>query len=138
MAPEGRTSMMLEIPCDVGDDVWTSDVASLRGRFAGELATLGFQIDDAIDAFVVRVEHGYPVDHVGYDDDRRALLGAVERFANVRTGGRQGLFRYVFMDAAMRMGIEAADQMLTGRRDGGAVDAIGRSSHLLETTAITA
>jgi hypothetical protein len=38
----------------------------------------------------------------------------------------------------MRMGIEAADQMLTGRRDGGAVDAIGRSSHLLETTAITA
>ncbi len=26
MAPPGRTSMMIEIPCDVGDDVWTADV----------------------------------------------------------------------------------------------------------------
>ena len=96
-------------------------------RFARELGALGFAIDDAIDAFVVRVEHGYPVYHLGYDDDRRALLTAVERFANVRTAGRQGLFRYVFMDAAMQMGTEAARQMASGERAAGRLDAIGRS-----------
>jgi protoporphyrinogen oxidase len=141
MAPKGRTSMMLEIPCDVGDDVWTADVATLKARFAKELGALGFSIDDAIDAFVVRVEHGYPVYHVGYDDDRRALLAVVSRFANVRTAGRQGLFRYVFMDAAMEMGIEAARQMASGEQAAGrleALDAIGRSKAVIETRAITA
>jgi protoporphyrinogen oxidase len=138
MAPAGRTSMMLEIPCDVGDEVWTADVATLRAHASRELAVLGFAIDDAIDAFTVRVEHGYPVYHLGYDADRRALLAAVERFANVRTAGRQGLFRYVFMDAAMQMGLEAARQMASGERAGGRLDAIGRAKGVLETSAITA
>ena len=138
MAPEGRTSMMLEIPCDVGDDVWTADVHALKARFARELGQLGFAIDDVIDAFVVRVEHGYPVYHLGYDDDRRALLDVVARVPNVRTAGRQGLFRYVFMDAAMQMGIEAARQMTSGERAAGRLDAIGRAKSVLETQAITA
>jgi protoporphyrinogen oxidase len=138
MAPAGRTSMMLEIPCNVGDEIWTADVGTLRERFSRELVELGFAIDDAIDAFVVRVEHGYPVYHLGYDDDRRALLAEVERFANVRTAGRQGLFRYVFMDAAMQMGIEAARQMASGERAAGRLDAIGRAKGVLETRAITA
>ena len=138
MAPAGRTSMMLEIPCDVGDDVWTADVHALRTRFARELAVLGFALDDVLDARVVRVEHGYPVYHLGYDADRRALLAEVERFANVRTAGRQGLFRYVFMDAAMQMGIEAARQMTSGERAGGRLDAIGRAKTVVETHAITA
>jgi protoporphyrinogen oxidase len=138
MAPAGRTSMMLEIPCDVGDDVWTADAPALRARFARELRHLGFSIDDALDAFVVRVEHGYPIYHLGYDDDRRALLSMVDRFANVRTAGRQGLFRYVFMDAAMQMGIEAARQMARGERGVARLDAIGRAKGVLETSAITA
>jgi len=138
MAPAGRTSMMLEIPCDVGDDVWTADVDALKDRFARELAELGFALDDVIGAGVVRVEHGYPVYHLGYDDDRRALLAQVERFANVRTAGRQGLFRYVFMDAAMQMGIEAARQMTSGERANGRLDAIGRAKTVVETHALTA
>ena len=138
MAPAGRTSLMLEVPCDVGDDTWRAPVGELRDRGVRELGVLGFPVNDVLDAFCVRVSHGYPVYHLGYDRDRRALLGEVERFANVRTAGRQGLFRYVFMDAAMRMGIQAAEQMLAGRRDGRAIDAIGRSSRVVETAALTA
>ena len=108
MAPPGRTSIMLEIPCDVGDRIWEAPLASLQSEFQGELRSLGFHVDDIVDAFSVRVEHGYPVYHLGYDRDRRELLHVVERFENVRTAGRQGLFRYVFMDAAMNMGVHAA------------------------------
>ena len=138
MAPPGRTSLMLEVPCDVGDAIWSAGVGQLRARVTRELAALGFSVDDVLGSFVVRVAHGYPVYHLGYDGDRRALLALVDGFENVRSAGRQGLFRYVFMDAAMRMGIEAAGQMLAGRRDGGALDAIGRSNRVVETTALTA
>jgi len=138
MAPPGRTSLMLEVPCDVGDATWTASEGELRARVVRELGQLGFRVDDVLGAFVVRVAHGYPVYHLRYDDDRRSLLGVVDRFANVRTAGRQGLFRYVFMDAAMRMGLKAADQMLSGRRDAAALDAIGRANRVVETTALTA
>jgi protoporphyrinogen oxidase len=138
MAPAGRTSLMLEVPCNVGDGTWRASLDELRDRGVRELGALGFEVNDVLDAFSVRVSHGYPVYHLGYDRDRRALLAEVERFGNVRTAGRQGLFRYVFMDAAMRMGIQAAEQMLAGQRDGRAIDAIGRSSRVVETTALTA
>ena len=138
MAPAGRTSLMLEVPCDVGDAVWNGSVEALRTLGLRELGELGFPVEDVLDAFCVRVAHGYPIYHLRYDDDRRLLLREVERFTNVRTAGRQGLFRYVFMDAAMRMGISAAEQMLAGRRDGAALDAIGRSSRVIETAALTA
>jgi protoporphyrinogen oxidase len=138
MAPAGRTSLMLEVPCDVGDATWSAGIDQLRAQGLRELATLGFLVDDVLGAFCVRVAHGYPIYHLRYDDDRRLLLGEVDRFANVRTAGRQGLFRYVFMDAAMRMGIQAAEQMLAGRRDAAALDAIGRSTRVVEAAAITA
>jgi protoporphyrinogen oxidase len=138
MAPPGRTSLMLEVPCDVGDATWAAGVDELRARAVRELRELGFPVDDVLGASRVRVPHGYPVYHLGYDADRRALLAEVGRFANVRTAGRQGLFRYVFMDAAMRMGIRAAEQMIEGRRDAEALDAIGRSKSVVETGALTA
>ena len=138
MAPDGHTSIMLEIPCDVGDATWGASTAELQARMGKELRDLGFVVDDVLAAFTVRVEHAYPIYHVGYDEDRRAMLAEVARFANVRTAGRQGLFRYVFMDAAMHMGIEAARQMMSGERAPEVLDAIGRAQGVLETRALTA
>lgn len=138
MAPPGRTSIMLEVPCDAGDATYTASVDDMRARALRELGALGFRVDDVLDAFCVRVEHGYPVYHLDYDRDRRRLLAEVQRFANVRTAGRQGLFRYVFMDAAMRMGVHAAEQMLAGRRDTAVLDAVGRASRVVEAAALTA
>jgi protoporphyrinogen oxidase len=138
MAPPGRTSVMLEVPCDAGDATWTAGEPALRSRMVAELAALGFRIDDVLASFVVRVAQGYPVYHLGYERDRQALLDEVARFANLQTAGRQGLFRYVFMDAAMQMGVRAAAQMLSGARDLAKLDAIGRSTRPIEATALTA
>ena len=138
MAPAGHTSIMLEIPCDVGDGVWNAALGDLRQRMGDELRALGFHVDDVLGAFIVKVAHGYPVYHLGYERDRQELLRVVGEFANVRTAGRQGLFRYVFMDAAMQMGVMAARQMMRSERDGGAIDAIGRARSTLETRALTA
>jgi protoporphyrinogen oxidase len=141
MAPTGKTSAMLEIPCDKGDAVWHGSVGELSALALRELAVLGIDVGPVRGAFSVRVEHGYPVYHLGYEEQRQALLREVERFDNVRTAGRQGLFRYVFRDAAMQMGELAAEQLRkgeAGRGELGRIDAIGRSARVLETTAITA
>jgi protoporphyrinogen oxidase len=142
MAPPGKTSLMLEIPSDPGDDVWTASDAALEERMRGELRSLGLPLDDVETRFTVRVEHGYPVYHLDYQRDRLDLLAAVGRFANVRTAGRQGLFRYVFMDAAMQMGRAAAVEMAEGARATSSLDLVGGAREhgrgLLETTAITA
>lgn len=138
MAPPQHTSLMLEVPCDVGDAIWRADLLELRHRAHAELCALGFVVDDVMDAFALRVAEGYPVYHLGYDRDRRLLLSEVDRFSNVLTAGRQGLFRYVFMDAAIQMGIRAAEQMISRHRDSAALDAIGRSNRVLEASAVTA
>jgi protoporphyrinogen oxidase len=138
MAPPQHTSLMLEVPCDVGDTIWKADVVQLRQRGLAELRELGFVVDDVMDAFVVRVAQGYPVYHLGYDRDRRLLLSEVDRFTNVLTAGRQGLFRYVFMDAAIQMGVRAAEQMISRHRNSAELDAIGRSNRVLEASAVTA
>jgi protoporphyrinogen oxidase len=138
MAPPEHTSLMLEIPCDAGDATWRASDRQLLDLAKEELAALGFALDDVTGSFSVRVEHGYPVYHLDYERDRQALLREVDRFANVRTGGRQGLFRYVFMDAAMQMGLLAAGEMAEGKRPSRAIDAIGRGKGLVESRAITA
>jgi protoporphyrinogen oxidase len=138
MAPPGHSSLMLEVPCNAGDATYRASVDELLPRMHRELVTLGFAVDDVLGAFCARVEHGYPVYHLDYDRDRRLLLSEVQRFANVRTAGRQGLFRYVFMDTAMQMGLRAAEQMLLGQRDPTALDAMGRASSVVEAAAVTA
>lgn len=138
MAPEGHTSLMLEIPCDAGDATWRATTEELQERMRLELRALSFQVDDVKGAFSVRVAHGYPIYHLGYDDDRKRLIDFVAGFSNVRTAGRQGLFRYVFMDAAMTMGTMAADQMIAGTQAPALLDAIGRARKVVETSALTA
>lgn len=138
MAPTGRTSIMLEVPCDEGDGTWASTTSDLHARMTRELASLNRPIDDALGSFSVKVAHGYPIYHLDYDKDRRLLLEYLTRWSNVRTAGRQGLFRYVFMDAAMQMGVVAAEQMMMGARDASRLDAIGRARHVVETRAVTA
>jgi protoporphyrinogen oxidase len=138
MAPPGKTSVMLEIPCDAGDAVWNAPLHELRAMTARELRALGVETGEVTGAFSVKVLHGYPIYHLGYEAQRQALLHDVERFPNVRTAGRQGLFRYVFMDAAMQMGTLAAEQLRIGEGNAKRIDAIGRSTRVVETTALTA
>jgi protoporphyrinogen oxidase len=138
MAPEDHTSIMLEIPCDVGDSIWSASDPELLEVARDELNGLGFPLDDVLGSFSVRVEHGYPIYHLDYERDRQALLREVDRIGNLRTGGRQGLFRYVFMDTAMQMGLLAASEMAASKPTSRAIDALGRGHGLVESQALTA
>ncbi len=137
-APPGKTSMMLEIPCDAGDAVWTADDAPLLRRALADLRTLGLDVErDVTGVFSTRAEHAYPIYRIGYAAHRDRLLARIGRVPNLTTAGRQGLFRYVFMDAAMAMGFRAAARLDAGSPLGGR-DALGyrEDGDLLEVKSV--
>ncbi|MCA1663954.1 MAG: hypothetical protein LC659_06770, partial [Myxococcales bacterium] len=139
MAPPGRTSLMLELPCDVGDSTWTASDDAVTARCLDELGALGFG-DVARDVrghFSSFVGEGYPIYELDYRRQRERVLGFCAETPNLVSVGRQGAFRYVFMDTAMDMGIAAADQLL-GRAGQTAPSELGAEGGLIEARALTA
>lgn len=109
MAPEGKTSLILEIACSEGDKVWKMSKEELTKRVLADLDKLGYSVRDSlIDAFVIDEPNAYPVYHLGYQKELSRLLEYVFKIDNFVTFGRQGVFRYNNMDHSMKMGMIAA------------------------------
>jgi protoporphyrinogen oxidase len=83
------------------------------------------------------VPEGYPIYHLGYDEDRRQVLRHVHGVRGLASCGRQGAFRYIFMDTAMQMGLEAARALLAGRSTERASE-LGAAPGVHEAKALTA
>ncbi len=139
MAPPGRTSLMLELPCTVGDELWRASDDAVTARCLDELAALGFGdvTRDLVGHFSSFVEEGYPIYHLDYRRERARVLGWAAEAANVVSVGRQGAFRYVFMDTAMEMGVAAAERLL-GRAGVTPPSELGAEGGLIEARALTA
>jgi protoporphyrinogen oxidase len=139
MAPPGHTSLMLELPCAVGDELWRAPEEAVVARCLDELADLGFGdvARDVVGHFSSFVEEGYPIYHLDYKRERARVLAWVGETPNLVTVGRQGAFRYVFMDTAMDMGVAAAETLL-GRVGATPPSELGSDGALIESRALTA
>lgn len=140
-APPGKTSLMLEIPCDVDGPAWCATDTAIYERCMADLDELGVRgvREATIDYFSTFAREGYPIYHLGYAQDRDHLLEEAARWTNVVTCGRQGAFRYIFMDTAMEMGLDAARDILGGARLSTLRLANFRSERgLIESRAVTA
>ncbi len=116
MVPPGMGSLMLEIPCEPGDALWSMPDDALLALGLAELDALGLGVRArVVSSFTVRVEAGYPVYHLSHEADRARVLDHLCGVPNLVVGGRQGLFRYVFLDRAMQMGDDAARAIASGQ-----------------------
>jgi protoporphyrinogen oxidase len=140
MVPPGCTSLMLEIPCDVGDGIWCAPDDVIYERCLDDLRKLGLPPlrDRTLGYFSSFVREGYPIYHLGYDADRTDVLAHIAGFDNVLSCGRQGAFRYIFMDTAMEMGRLAARAVLTGRPSAREVIEVDNERAYREAQALTA
>ncbi|MBS1259675.1 MAG: hypothetical protein MAG551_02750 [Candidatus Scalindua arabica] len=108
-APDGKTSLILEIPCSYNDEVWNMPDDLLFKRCINDLLKLGIDIkDNVIDYFYTREKHAYPIYQLDYKYHLKVLASFLDSKENILASGRNGLFRYIFMDRAMELGIEAA------------------------------
>jgi protoporphyrinogen oxidase len=111
-APEGKTSLTLEITCDIGDEVWTMPEDELYRRAVDGVVASGLATREQIlGHYFERLPHAYP----SYDLEFEAKLGRLAyhlaNFNNIVVAGRQAQFRYVNTDQALEMGMTAADEV---------------------------
>lgn len=113
--PPGRTMICAEITCSVGDKIWQSDQPTLKRIATKDLGRVGLLEPEAIGrARIHRTPHAYPVYDLTYKENLNTLLGYLDAFENLKTAGRQGLFKYNNMDHSIEMGLEVARSFLTG------------------------
>jgi protoporphyrinogen oxidase len=90
--PADRTVLCAEIPCAVGDEVWTAEPDALAARLVDQLATVGLPPVRPVAAEVRRVPRLYPIYRPGYDRSLATIEAWVDSLPGVVTFGRQGLF----------------------------------------------
>jgi len=117
--PADRSVLCAEIPCDVGDPLWTMDDAGLAEVVVAGLGRSGLPPLRPGGVVVRRLPRVYPVYRAGYADRLRVLdrwAGGLDR---VTTFGRLGLFAHDNTHHALAMAWDAAAALgPDGRRDG--------------------
>ena len=116
----------------------TMPLDALYQRCLTDLTDLGFSgiARDTLGYFGTFVEEGYPIYQQNYQTHRQDALHYLERITNLTSCGRQGSFRYVFMDTAMEMGLLAAERALEGRSATAEVAGLRSEAGLIETRSV--
>jgi protoporphyrinogen oxidase len=108
-APEGKTSLSIEVTCFEGDDTWNRSPEELFKQCLNDLKTLGLVRDEDVEGyFVTKLANAYPLFEIDTERHLAKVMEYVSGIGNLRTVGRQGRFVYMNMDEVILEGIEAS------------------------------
>ena len=124
MVPDEKmTSLGVEYFVEEGDDLWLKSDEALVQLAVSELELLGLaSARDFEKGFAVRVPKAYPVYGPGYSEAVAHIRQYLDRFSNLQTMGRAGLFRYNNSDHALLTGLFAARNVMGEKHDLWSVD----------------
>jgi protoporphyrinogen oxidase len=118
-APAGKTCVCAEVTCRIGDEHWRASEDELIATATADLEAIDLLAPgEVIGGFVKRIPYAYPVYDLEYKENLAPVLDFVHSLENIRTGGRQGLFRYNNMDQSIEMGRRMAWSVIAGRDTG--------------------
>lgn len=114
MVPPGKTSIVAEFFCTIGDEMWSKSDAEICDIAVHHLAeTLGFiRKSEVIGAFTFRAPQAYPVYDLDYQANLQLIKDYVAGIKNLQIVGRGGTFRYNNSDHSIEMGLLAARNLL--------------------------
>jgi protoporphyrinogen oxidase len=131
MAPQGKTSLLIEFFCWENDKVWNAVKEELLELSIWWLEKLGFiKREEVIECFVHREKYAYPVYDLNYKEHVGTIKGFLKQFKNLQVIGRAGSFRYNNQDHALEMGIMAARNIIEGQRYD--IDKVGTEQEYFE------
>jgi len=111
MAPPGKTSLCVELPCDPMDETWMADDDELTGLVRSHLFRLGIIRESAIiDQTVYRMSYAYPIMELNFELKVQRLYDYLSDFQNLKLSGRNGKFLYTAMYDMLRFGMDLVEQ----------------------------
>jgi protoporphyrinogen oxidase len=109
--PPDRTVLCGEIPCAVGDAVWTAAPEALAELVVAPFPALGLPAVEPAAVEVRRVPSAYPVYHRGYEADLATVGEWADALPGLLSFGRHGLFAHDNSHHALAEGWAAADAL---------------------------
>lgn len=107
MSPEGKTSLVIEIPCQRHDRVWEMEEKELARLVSSYLIKIGWIKEEEISGSLIRkLDYAYPVLEIGYKEKISEINAFLKRFDNLRISGRNGRFVYSWIHDMMKFGKE--------------------------------
>ncbi len=108
--PQDLTALCAELPCQVGDEVWTADDDDLARRVVDGMTATGLELGAPLRRVAVRrLPHAYPVYRRGSLAGFSHLDEWLERMPWLLSFGRQGLFAHDNTHHTLAMAYAAVD-----------------------------
>ncbi len=112
--PEDASLLLIEVMCSKGDAIWKGEEDAWRQVVSQAVAEGWFGPEQILHRHHMRAENAYPVFEVGFEPHFEKLQHWLRRFGNIRSVGRQGGFCYPNMHQSMRVGGDAAMELVAG------------------------
>lgn len=107
MSPQGQTSLIVEIPCQMEDDIWKTSDDKLINFIQSKLVQTGLiQTNEIIGSVLKRMPYAYPVLELDFEEKIQQINRFLAGFSNLRFSGRNGRFIYGHIHDMMNMGRE--------------------------------
>lgn len=112
MAPEGKTAIVLELPCYNHDAVWCmSDEARKALVWEALQHVKPIATEEILCYRSYKLPFAYPVLEVGFEENIRRLIEYFEAFENLHLTGRSALFRYLHIHDLFKAGKALVNQI---------------------------
>ncbi len=116
-APADKTLICAEITCRVGDRIWNAGEEELRRIAVRDLSLAGLiREEEVLETFSKKIPFAYPIYDLSYREHLETVMDFVHGLRNLKSGGRQGLFRYNNMDQSIEMGRRMAEALVQGKQ----------------------
>lgn len=136
MAPAGKTSLVVEFFCTIGDSIWSRTDEELCETAIHHLSeTLGFfDRNNVSGSFAFRAPRAYPVYALDYQHNLQLIKDYLSQIRNLQIVGRGGTFRYNNSDHSIEMGMLAAKNLLGETHQ---IDQVNSAREYLEEKVLT-
>lgn len=113
MSPPGKTSLIVEIPCQQEDSLWSCDDDTVIQIVRSHFLQLGWiEETEILDASVTRLYDAYPILELGCEERLEAVFEYLRHFSNLKISGRMGKFVYAWIHDMIRLGKEIIEEYI--------------------------
>ena len=103
MSPKGKTSLIVEIPCQSSDAIWSQEPDEVTENVKQQLIECNFfKPCEIIDSEVKKLYNAYPILEKDFEKKINPVFKYLKQFKNLTLTGRNGLFEYTHIHDHMK------------------------------------